>query len=196
MEGRPQFDIELPEPRVESTPRWVRVRAGDTWLADSREALLLAWYGPGRLPTYCFPPRSGRTDLLHPSSGTGEEGLLSGATTSASGAKSSKARPTSSPIPPSRCQRSTALGRSPGMADCPDSRRRSRYTCTRVTPRSASTPSRASATCGSRSQANSSPSRCGPTPSLRRDCLPDGISLARMCVKSCLNPRRRPPSAP
>ena len=42
----------LPEPRVEPTPRWVRVRAGDdTLVADSRRALILAWYGPGMLPT-------------------------------------------------------------------------------------------------------------------------------------------------
>ena len=56
----------LPAPRVEPTPRWVRVRAGDTWIADSRRALLLAWYGPGMLPTYCFPADDVRTDLLTP----------------------------------------------------------------------------------------------------------------------------------
>ncbi len=43
------------------------MRAGDTWVADSRRALLLAWYGPGRLPTYCFPADDVRTDLLAPS---------------------------------------------------------------------------------------------------------------------------------
>ncbi len=53
-----------PAPRVEPTPRWVRVRAGDTWLADSRRALLLVWYGPGMLPTYCFPADDVRTDLV------------------------------------------------------------------------------------------------------------------------------------
>ncbi len=58
--------FELPAPRVGPTPRWVRVRAGDTWIADSRRALLLAWYGPGMLPTYCFPPEDVRTDLLTP----------------------------------------------------------------------------------------------------------------------------------
>ena len=57
----------MPEPRVEPSPRWVRVRAGDTWVADSRRALLLAWYGPGMLPTYCFPADHVRTDLLTPS---------------------------------------------------------------------------------------------------------------------------------
>ena len=33
-------------------------------MADSRRALLLAWYGPGMLPTYCIPPEDVRTDLL------------------------------------------------------------------------------------------------------------------------------------
>ena len=57
----------MPEPRVEPTPRWVRVRAGDTLIADSRRALLLAWYGPAMLPTYCFPTDDVRHDLLAPS---------------------------------------------------------------------------------------------------------------------------------
>jgi len=61
-------DMGLPKPRVEPTPRWVRVRAGDVWVADSRRALLLAWYGPGMLPTYFFPDEDVRTDLIQPSS--------------------------------------------------------------------------------------------------------------------------------
>jgi uncharacterized protein (DUF427 family) len=69
----PEFDIARLRPRVEPTPRWVRVRAGDEWIADSRRALLLVWYGPGRLPTYCFPDADVRTDLLRPSAGGGEE---------------------------------------------------------------------------------------------------------------------------
>lgn len=60
----PELDIKLPLPTVKPTPRWVRVRIGDQWIADSRNALLLTWYGPGRLPTYCFPPGDVRTDLL------------------------------------------------------------------------------------------------------------------------------------
>jgi uncharacterized protein (DUF427 family) len=60
------WTVELPPVRVEPTPRWVRVRAGDVWLADSRAALLLAWYGPGMLPTYCFPTRDVRTEHLVP----------------------------------------------------------------------------------------------------------------------------------
>jgi uncharacterized protein (DUF427 family) len=56
--------MEVPGPRVEPSPRWIRVRAGGEWVADSRRALLLAWYGPGMLPTYCFPPEDVRGDLL------------------------------------------------------------------------------------------------------------------------------------
>ncbi len=58
-----------PPPRVEPTPRWVRVKAGDVWVADSRRALLLAWYPPHGLPTYCFPDDDVRTALLRPSPG-------------------------------------------------------------------------------------------------------------------------------
>jgi uncharacterized protein (DUF427 family) len=56
--------MELPAARLEPTPRWVRVRAGGQWVADSRRALLLAWYGPGRLPTYCFPAADVRTERV------------------------------------------------------------------------------------------------------------------------------------
>lgn len=64
-QAEPRF--ELPVPRVEPSPRWIRARAGDTLVADSRRALLLAWYGPGKLPTYCLPAADVRTDLLSPS---------------------------------------------------------------------------------------------------------------------------------
>ena len=56
--------MELPAPRLEPTPRWIRVRSQGEWVADSRRALLLAWYGPGMLPTYCIPEEGVRTDLL------------------------------------------------------------------------------------------------------------------------------------
>jgi uncharacterized protein (DUF427 family) len=70
--GSPEFDIDLPPSRLEPTPRWVRVRGGNDWIADSTDALLLVWYGPHRLPTYCLPPDAVRTDLLTPSApGTG-----------------------------------------------------------------------------------------------------------------------------
>lgn len=42
------------------------MRAGDTEIADSRRAVLLTWYGPGMLPTYCLPAEDVRTDLLSP----------------------------------------------------------------------------------------------------------------------------------
>ena len=56
--------FKLPRPRVEPSPRWVRVRAGEVEIANSRRALLLSRYGPGKLPTYCFPAADVRTDLL------------------------------------------------------------------------------------------------------------------------------------
>jgi uncharacterized protein (DUF427 family) len=55
MTGPPAFDIPMPAPYAEPTPRWIRVRVGDGWVADSRRALLLCRYGPGTLPTYAFP---------------------------------------------------------------------------------------------------------------------------------------------
>ena len=51
-------------PAVEPTPRWIRVKFGDEFVADSKRALLLRQYGPGRLPTYCFPQADVRMDLL------------------------------------------------------------------------------------------------------------------------------------
>ncbi|CAA9275883.1 MAG: hypothetical protein AVDCRST_MAG76-3633 [uncultured Acidimicrobiales bacterium] len=44
--------LHLPAPRLEPTPRRIRVRAGDLEVANSRRALLLACDGPGMLPTY------------------------------------------------------------------------------------------------------------------------------------------------
>lgn len=69
------WDVQLPPPRVEPSPRWIRVRAGDVLVADSRRAQLLSWYGPGMLPTYCLPAEDVRTDLLHPSTTDGEPGF-------------------------------------------------------------------------------------------------------------------------
>jgi uncharacterized protein (DUF427 family) len=51
-------------PAVEPTPLLDRVKFGDEFVADSKQALLLRQYGPGRLPTYCFPQASVRMDLL------------------------------------------------------------------------------------------------------------------------------------
>lgn len=63
----PEFDIDIPAFRLEPTPRWIRVRAGSQWVADSRKALLLSWVGPGTMPTYCLPADAVRADLLTPS---------------------------------------------------------------------------------------------------------------------------------
>ena len=54
MPGARQFDMEPPPLRVSRTPRWIRVRSGDRWIAGSRDAMLYVTYGPGRLPTYAF----------------------------------------------------------------------------------------------------------------------------------------------
>ena len=51
-------------PEVEPSPRWVRVKFGGAFIADSKRALLLREYGPGRLPTYYFPAEDVRMDLL------------------------------------------------------------------------------------------------------------------------------------
>ncbi len=74
MDAAP-FNMAVPAAKVAPSPRWVRVRAGGEWVADSRQALLLAWYGPRMLPTYCFPAVDVRTDLLRPSATAGEAPL-------------------------------------------------------------------------------------------------------------------------
>jgi len=66
------WHIPVPPPRVEPSPRWIRVRVGDELVADSRDALLLAWYGPGMLPTYALPAADVRTELLQPSADPGD----------------------------------------------------------------------------------------------------------------------------
>jgi uncharacterized protein (DUF427 family) len=63
--------IEIPKARVAPSPRWVRVRAGDEEIANSRQAKLLSWYGPGLLPTYCIPPSDVRSEVLVPSGDQG-----------------------------------------------------------------------------------------------------------------------------
>lgn len=63
IQARPSFGE---APIVEPTPRWVRARFGGEIVADSRRALLLIEYGPGRLPTYHFPQADVRMDALEP----------------------------------------------------------------------------------------------------------------------------------
>jgi uncharacterized protein (DUF427 family) len=50
------------EPRIELSPRWIRVKFGDAIIADSKRALLLREYGPG-LPAYYFPRADVRVDV-------------------------------------------------------------------------------------------------------------------------------------
>jgi len=72
MSDLAQWRIELPPPHVEPSPRRIRVRAGDTLIADSTRAQLLAWYGPGMLPTYCLPPQDVRAELFRPAQPSGQ----------------------------------------------------------------------------------------------------------------------------
>lgn len=76
MSDLASWTIQVPPPRIEPTARWIRVRAGGSEIANSRRAVLLAWYGPGMLPTYCFPAEDVRTDLLRLSASSTPDGLL------------------------------------------------------------------------------------------------------------------------
>jgi uncharacterized protein (DUF427 family) len=55
---------EPPLPYVEPSPRRVRVRLGNTVVADSARAQLLIQYGPGGLPTYYLPIEDVRPGVL------------------------------------------------------------------------------------------------------------------------------------
>ena len=59
-------------PTVEPTPRWVRVQFGGEIIADSKRALLLIQYGPGRLPAYYFPQADVRMSALQAAADEGE----------------------------------------------------------------------------------------------------------------------------
>lgn len=50
------------QPRFEPSPRWVRVRLGDTFVADSKRVMLLL--EPQKLGIYYFPRDDVRMDLL------------------------------------------------------------------------------------------------------------------------------------
>jgi uncharacterized protein (DUF427 family) len=52
------------------------VRAANTEIANSRRALLLAWYGPGMLPTYCLPTEDVATELLRPHGTPATDGFM------------------------------------------------------------------------------------------------------------------------
>ena len=53
---------------LEPSPRWVRVRFGGQFVADSRRVLLLR--EPGRIPVYYFPRADVRADVLMPAGHT------------------------------------------------------------------------------------------------------------------------------
>lgn len=55
-----------PQPFVEPSPRWVRVKFNGQVIADTKRALLLIHYPPNGLPTYYFPQADVRMDLLEP----------------------------------------------------------------------------------------------------------------------------------
>ncbi|HJS30267.1 MAG TPA: DUF427 domain-containing protein [Anaerolineales bacterium] len=63
-------------PLVEPTLRWVRVIFGGQTIADSRNALLLRQYGPGRLPTYFIPQADVQMKLLAPGTRQDLNGFL------------------------------------------------------------------------------------------------------------------------
>lgn len=58
-----QFMINHPV-SIEQTPRWIRIKFGGKIIADSKSALLLLEYGPGRLPTYYFPRENVQMEFL------------------------------------------------------------------------------------------------------------------------------------
>lgn len=58
--------MHLPKPSVEPSARWVRVKFGGEFVADSKRTLLLRQYGPTGLPTYYFPQEDVRTDVRAP----------------------------------------------------------------------------------------------------------------------------------
>lgn len=71
MTAQPAIVSDIPDfilrPTTEPTARWVRVKFGGLTIADSRRAMLLRQYGPGRLPTYYFPLEDVQPDALEES---------------------------------------------------------------------------------------------------------------------------------
>ena len=56
---------------VEPTPRWIRVKFGDEFIADSRNALLV-WEGGGSRLHYYFPPEDVRREYLQETGRSGK----------------------------------------------------------------------------------------------------------------------------
>ena len=48
MPQPPAFDITPQPTRTEPSPRWIRVRAGDRWVADSRRATAVSTSSAGK----------------------------------------------------------------------------------------------------------------------------------------------------
>lgn len=69
-------DAYMPDHRVEIEPtaRWVRVKLGGEFVADSKRVLLVR--ERGRLPLYYFPQDDVRMDWLEPASNGGDEGAI------------------------------------------------------------------------------------------------------------------------
>ncbi len=63
-ERRSSRRAQVPAVFVEPTPRRIRVRLGDTLVADSTHAQLLVQYGSGGLPTYYVPRHDVRPGVL------------------------------------------------------------------------------------------------------------------------------------
>jgi uncharacterized protein (DUF427 family) len=72
----PQRALDTLATRVEPSPRWVRVKFGGQYVADSRRALLLIQYPPAGLPTYYVPQADVRMDLLEPPASDGQDGHI------------------------------------------------------------------------------------------------------------------------
>jgi uncharacterized protein (DUF427 family) len=67
----PQWNLRDPQPnqssdawqiRAEITPRWIRVKSGDTTIADSKRVLMVTEVG--KLPVYYFPKEDVSSELL------------------------------------------------------------------------------------------------------------------------------------
>jgi len=58
------YAFRVPGPAVEASERWVRVKFGGRFIADSSRPLLLRLYGPKHLPTYYFPAEDVLQDSL------------------------------------------------------------------------------------------------------------------------------------
>lgn len=61
----PTFFEQMPLPRVVTSPRWVRVKFGGEFIADSLHPKLFIKYSMDMLPTYFFDKASVRSDILH-----------------------------------------------------------------------------------------------------------------------------------